>query len=347
MEREPVRFFVRELEGLLDQARGVLAEFIAAPSDALAFVPNATTGINTVLRSLRLAPEDELLTTDHEYAATRNALDFVAGETGARVTVAKVPFPIRSADEVVEAVRRHFKRRTKLLLVSHVTAPTALVFPIEELVRTARERGIDVLVDGAHAPGMVPLDLSALGATYYTGNCHKWLCAPKGCAFLYVCREKRGRIRPLSISHGQNSERTDRSPFHLQFDWVGTMDPSAYLALPAALQALISAAGGDFSELMRHNRALALAARAVLCSRLDIEPPAPDEMLGCMASLPLPPAREVPDALQDALLFEDGIEVPVFAWPNAPHRLLRISTQLYNRIDEYERLAEVLKSRLQ
>src|SRR6266550_3303752 len=198
------------------------------------FVPNATTAVNAVLRSLALAPGDQLLVTDHAYNACRNVLDFVAAAARAEVVVVPVPFPLASADAVVEAVVARATPRTRLALLDHVTSPTGLVLPIERLVRELAGRGVDTLVDGAHAPGMLPLDLGALGAAYYAGNCHKWLCAPKGAGFLHVRRDRQGGVRPVVISHGANNPRTDRSRLLLEFDWTGSHDPTPYLCVPEA-----------------------------------------------------------------------------------------------------------------
>ena len=351
LERQPVHFMVRDLEGLLDGARGALAAFLGAESEGLVFVTNATTAVNAVLRSLALAPGDQLLVTDHAYNACRNALDFVAAAARAEVVVVPVPFPLASADAVVEAVLARATPRTRLALLDHVTSPTGLVLPIERLVRELAARGIDTLVDGAHAPGMLPLDLRALGAAYYAGNCHKWLCAPKGAGFLHLRRDRRDRVRPVVISHGANSPRTDRSRLLLEFDWTGSHDPTPYLSVPEAIRFLGGLLPGGWPELMARNRALALEARRILCEALAVTPPCPDEMIGSLATVPLPDGSAAsprspldPDPLCDALLARFGIEVPIFPWPAPPRRVVRVSCQAYNARGDYERLAAALVS---
>ncbi len=352
LEREPVLFLHRELERRLDAARAELARFVGCDADDLAFVANATTGVNTVLRSLAWQPGDELLVTDHEYAACRNALDFVAARHGARVVVAPIPFPIGSAQHAVDAVLAHATARTKLLLIDHVTSPTGLVLPVEPIVAALRARGVDTLVDGAHAPGMLPLALDRLGAAYYTGNCHKWLCTPKGSALLYVRRDRQAAIRPLTISHGASSPRVDRSRFRLEFDFTGTDDPTPFLCVPAALQFLDGVLPGGIADVQRHNRELALRARERLCRALGVEPPAPAAMLGSLASVPLP-ATDAPgvaplglDPLQLALFERHRIEVPVVRWPQPTLRLLRVSPQLYNSDAQHEYLAAAVAAEL-
>ena len=350
MERQPVKFFVRDLEEWLDWARIRLAKFLGGKAENLVFVPNATSGVNAVLRSLTFEPGDELLVTDHEYNACRNALDYVAQRSGARVVVAKIPFPLASAEEIIDAVMGAVTWRTRLALLDHVTSQTGLVLPVEFLVRELNARGVDTLVDGAHAPGMVELNLHALNAAYYTGNCHKWLCAPKGAAFMHVREDRQKDIRPLVISHGANSPRTDRSRFQIEFGWMGTSDPSAALCVPKAIEFVRSLRPGGWDEVMNHNRDLALAARRTLCAALDVPPPCPDEFIGALASVPLPDARDSApsksplylDALQDELLAKFQIEVPVIPWPAPPKRLLRISAQLYNSLPQYEKLAGAL-----
>lgn len=353
MEREPVRFLVRELEPLLDEVRGQLGQFVGADPEGLAFVTNATAGVNAVLRSLDLSSGDELLVSTQEYNACRNTIDYVAARSGARVNVVDIPFPIDRAETVVERILERVTSRTRLLLIDHITSQTALIFPIERIVAEMNARGIDTLVDGAHGPGMIPLDLRAIGAAYYAANLHKWVCGPKGAAFLYVRQDRRAGVRPTSISHGANSSRTDRSRFHLEFDWTGTFDPTAWLAVGEALRFLPSLVSGGWPEVMRRNRALALRARDILCHAIGIEKPAPDEMLGSMAAVPLLDGTASKasslyggDPLQDVLFEQHRIEVPVVPWPHPPKRVLRVSAQLYNRVEEYEKLAGALRQLL-
>jgi isopenicillin-N epimerase len=350
LERQPVLFFVRELEGLWDEARHALAQFVGAEAEELVFVPNATTGINAVLRSLNFEAGDELLVTDHEYNACRNALNYVAGLAGARVVVAPIPFPTRKEDEMVAPVLERVTSRTRLALLDHVTSQTGLVLPIQRLVQELAARGVDALVDGAHAPGMVPLNLREIGAAYYTGNCHKWICAPKGAAFLAVRVDRQKLVRPLVISHGANSPRTDRSRFLIEFGWMGTTDPSAMLSVPEALRFMGKLLPGGWPDIMKRNRELALAARRILCAALKIDLPCPDAFIGSLASVPISDAASSEpsksplylDPLQDQLLRDHSIEVPVIPWPQSPKRLLRVSGQLYNSLPQYERLAEAL-----
>ncbi|HUP83283.1 MAG TPA: aminotransferase class V-fold PLP-dependent enzyme [Candidatus Limnocylindria bacterium] len=368
MERHPIRFHDVELEGHLATARERLGEFLHAEASDLAFLPNATMGVNTVLASLEFQPGDEILGTDHEYNACLNAARRVAAKQGANVIVAELPFPTTSPDEMADALLARVTPDTRLVLISQITSPTGIRLPIERLVPELAQRGIDTLVDGAHAPGMLALDIEKLGAAYYTGNCHKWLCAPKGAGFLHVRRDRQALIHPLVTSHGANSSRTDQSLFRLEFDWTGTADPTAYLSIPAALDFMGGLLPGGFPEVMRRNHELVLAGRQKLLDAVGGQPLAPAEMLGSLAAIDLPDAvtpspRQVAadaertatyphDPLRDALSDEDLVEVPVFAWPHTPsdsaprRRLLRISAQLYNEPADYDRLASVLAARL-
>jgi isopenicillin-N epimerase len=358
LEAEPARFLGRELDGHLDAVRMELGAYLGADPEGIAFVPNATAGISTVLASLRFAAGDELLVNDHEYNAAILAVRAAAGRDGARVIVVRIPFPITDPSQVVEAYLEAVTPRTRLALVSHVTSPTALVMPVAALVRELDRRGVDTLVDGAHAPGMVPVDVDGLDAAYWTGNAHKWLCAPKGAAVLWVREDRRPRIRPLAVSHGVNSPRTDRSRFRLLFDWTGTDDPTPYLAIPAALRFVAGVHEDGWSGLMAANAAKARAARDAICAALAVPAPAPDSMMGAMAAVPLPGLAATDAAaerLQASLYDDDHIEVPVYPFPvpaaltagEAPASVIvRVSAQAYNRPDEYEFLGERLAARL-
>jgi isopenicillin-N epimerase len=361
LEAEPVRFLSRELDGHLAHARERLAAFVGADADDLGFVANATGAINAVVRSLRFEPGDELLTTDHEYNATINVLRHVAGGFGARVVVARLPVAPRSPDDVVDAITAAATDRTRIALVSHVTSPTALVFPIERIVRELTDRGVDVLVDGAHAPGMVDLGLDRLGAAWYAGNLHKWVCAPKGSGFLHARRDRQ-LIHPATISHGFNSPADGRTAFRHEFDWQGTLDPSPWLTVPTAIDVVGGMVDGGWPAIMRRQRELARAARDRLAPVLGVadgDVP-PDEMLGAMAALPLPSLGPLAaavrgsspldtDPLQDRLFAEHRIEVPITPWPVPsaegplpPRRMIRVSTPPYVTEADIDRLATAL-----
>ena len=355
MEANPVAFLARELENRLAAARAAVGAFVGADPDDLVFVPNATAGIATVLGSLRIGPGDELLATDHEYNAALNALRAAAADGGARVVLARIPLPVGGPDDVEERVLAAVTPRTRLALLSHVTSPTALVFPVERLVALLEARGVAVLVDGAHAPGMIPLEIEALGASWYVGNLHKWCCAPKGAAFLHVRRDRQAGIRPLAVSHAANDLRPVPSPFRRAFDWTGTLDPTPYLAAHIALAEVARMLEGGWPAVMARNCALARAAPDVLLGALGGTPIAPDAMLGAMAAVELPvefgPPLDSPvaeDPLQAALRERAGIEVPIVAWPRDSEqderrrRLVRVSAHLHNHLPDYVALADAL-----
>jgi isopenicillin-N epimerase len=348
LEREPVKFFLRDLEAPWDAARRAVAQFVGAQPEDLVFVTNASEGVSTVLASLALAPGDEMLATSHGYNACNNAVKRVCERARATAVFAHVPFPIHSPDQVVAAVLEQVSPRTRVAVIDHVTSPTGLVFPIEALVKALAERGVPALIDGAHAPGMVPLALDALGAGWYTGNLHKWVCAPKGAAFLWVRRDLQATLVPLVTSHGANSARKDRPRLWLEFDWPGTFDPTPMLCVPAALEFTAREPGG-WAGVRERNKALALEARALLCAALGVVAPAPEAMIGSLAAVPLPPAKaERPRSaldlhpIQQALFAQHRIEVPVFDFPAPGQRVLRIAAQRYNTLAQYETLARVL-----
>tara|TARA_B110000444_G_C18822724_1_gene588607 strand:- start:907 stop:2106 length:1200 start_codon:yes stop_codon:yes gene_type:complete len=353
LEHEPVHFYEDVAMGFMEQSRLALASMLACDSDDLALVENATTGVNTVMRSLRFNEGDEILVPDHAYQACRNTLDFVAERWGATVVTVNIPFPISGPEVVVERIMAAVTSRTVLAMIDTVSSPTGLLMPFEELTTKLEAAGVSVLLDAAHGIGMVPLSLNSLGASYTTSNCHKWLCAPKGSAFLHVRKDKQQNIHPLTISHGMTFPLGDTTRFRHEFDWTGTRDISAHCALPATIEFMANLTEGGWNEIMRLNNELAIKGRNILCEALSIEAPCPDEMIACIATLILPkggalngiPLHE-PDPLHEILQTKYGIQVPVWSWPSPKGRYIRISAQLYNSEEEYRYLAHALKQEL-
>ncbi|MDA0947109.1 MAG: aminotransferase class V-fold PLP-dependent enzyme [Planctomycetota bacterium] len=350
MEREPVLFLARQLQAHLDGVRERLADFLDCDVGGLVLVPNATTGVNAVLRSLELGEDDEVLITNLGYNACNNAARFVCERSGARLVTVEVPFPCTGPDEVLERVLAAVTERTTVAVLDHITSATGLVLPIARLVDALQDRGVDVLVDGAHAPGQVSLDLGALGAAYYTGNCHKWLCTPKGSAFLHVRADRRDRVYPTVISHGANTERPGATRLQDQFDWPGTVDFSPWLCIPAALDLFSREVPGGWEGVRARNHGFVLEARARLTAALGIAAPAPEDMLANLVALPLPGdgpeghgAFDL-DPLHVALFEQHAIEVPVFPGPVPGQRLLRVSGQLYNGDDDLNALVTALQA---
>lgn len=348
MEAEPVQFLWRRHEERLEPARQELARFVGAKSKDLVFVTNATTGVNAVVRSLKLRSGDELLTTNQDYNACHNVLVEATRRAGAKLVVANVPFPLRSGTEITEAILQAVSGRTRLAMIDHVTSNTALVFPLQQIIRELDERGVDTFVDGAHAPGMLPIKLRDLRPAYYAANLHKWVCAPKGAAFLWAREDKQAELQPAVISHGNNRPRPGFTPFQDRFDWAGTFDPTAWLCVGEAIRFMGSLLPGGWRELYQRNHELAVNARRDLCRRLEVEPPCPEQLLGSMATIPLPerfqgrPASEKIEAEQLELYDRFGIEVPFMRFGQPERRWLRISAQLYNSPTDYARLGDAL-----
>ena len=353
MEYNTLRFFEQDLPDLLETAREALGLFLGAPASDLVFVDNATMGVTTVLSNLNLIAGDRVLITDHGYNACSNAARFFAEKTGAVVDLINLPFPGSDSNEVIERILKGCTSRTRILLIDHITSPTALIMPLEDIVPAVQQRGIQVLVDGAHAPGMLPLRLAELGADYYTGNCHKWMCAPKGTAFLYVRSEHQSKLHPLTISHGMNRPVGESTRFRLEFDWIGTRDLTGFLTLPALIDYMDGISNEGWAGIMVRNRALAVEARDLICQELGLELPCPVDMIGSLATICLPGSVEttftdyhVIDPLKQILRRQYGIEVSLSAWPSPAGRYLRISTQLYNALSQYRQLTEALQLEL-
>lgn len=346
MERQPVRFFTRRLPELYDRARAAVAAFVGSAPENLVFVRNATIGVNTALRAFPLEPGDEVLVTDQGYNACNNAAARWAVERGASVVQVHLPFPCSGPDSVTAAIEAALTPRTRLALVDAVTSPTGLVMPLEDIVPALKARGVETLVDGAHAIGMLPLALDRLGAAYFTSNAHKWLCAPKGAAILHVRPDMQEGFFPLATSHGMNRAAPGRPRLWTEHDWTGTDDFSPALVLPECIDFLQGVLPGGIEAVRAHNHDLVVRARAMLSERLETAPAAPEAMLGSLATLRIPGA---PPAGSTALDFADplasaladrNIEVPVFPW--RAQRLLRISAQVYNTMEDYEALADAI-----
>lgn len=333
LERQPSRFMNTVYPGAIRGAAETLGRFVNAPADGLAFVDNATTGCNAVLSSFPLRPGDEILVLSHVYNAVWNAARHVATRAGATVIRAALPFPNPTEDALVAAVAAATTPRTRLAVIDHITSGSAVVCPIQRIVATCHEAGVKVLVDGAHAPGQVDLDLTAIGADWYTGNCHKWLCAPKGCAFLHAAPAARDGLHPGTISHGYGSG------FTAEFDWTGTTDPSRFLAVEAAI-AFHERLGG--AALRARNKALAAEAGTILARQLNTETGTSGACAGSMMTVRLP----VGDATQDRALairralMDANTDAPVHALDGA--LWLRVSAFAYNEAEDYVRLGELV-----
>ncbi|HWQ84083.1 MAG TPA: aminotransferase class V-fold PLP-dependent enzyme [Anaerolineales bacterium] len=353
LERQPVKFLGREIRELDCTARQALASFLHTRAENLAFVPNATHGVNIIARSLGLEPGDEILTSDHEYGACDHTWEFIAQKTGARVVRQHIPLPgalattgIQGTPEadITELIWQGVTPRTRLIFLSHITSPTAMRLPVEVICALARAAGIRTLIDGAHAPGQIPLDLEAVGADWYTGNCHKWMLAPKGSGFLYARPEVQSLVEPLVVSWGYHAapETTSGSQFLDYMVWTGTGDPAAYLTVPAAIQFMQEHAWEtvrlDCHHLLRETI-------GEICALTDIQPayPLDSDLYFQMGTAPLP-AGINPTDLKNRLYDEYRIEVPITEWNG--QKFLRISIQAYNTPADTAALLEALQELL-
>ena len=348
LERQPVAFLGRDLSERMRAPRVALAPELGTGADNIVGLTNATEGLNIVAQSLDLRQGDEILTTDHEYSALEKTWAYVARRSGAKIVTVNVPLPLVSEDAFVAAMLAGFTDRTRVLFLSHITSPTALLFPIERLIRIARERGIVTVIDGAHTPGHIPLALDAMGVDFYAGNCHKWLMTPKGSAFLYARPEMQGLLNPLVISHGWTADNKEpgvkgpfgNTPFIDSLEMQGTRDPAAWLAVPAAL---------DFRKehgwtgVAADCRRLAQETAARVAGLTGLEPlGTPEFCAPQMVAMPVPDTD--PTRLHDDLLNRFGIEIPVFKWQD--RTIVRLSVQGYNSRAQMDLLVEALSALL-
>src|SRR5258708_4918783 len=348
MERQPSRFVLRELHGhqpmpwrresRLRDPSGRIAPCVGARPEDLVFVPNVTTGLNAVLRSVPLGPGDEVVITDLGYGAVALAAGVVTREQGATLRIAEMPYPLRDAGDVVAAIARALSSHTKLVVVDHVTAQSALVLPVAAIVAECHARGVPLLVDGAHAPGSLALDIPATGADWYAANLHKWAHAPRACGILWARPEHQASLRHPIVSWGSGLG------FHAEFEYQATSDPTNYLAAPEGIAVLRE---WGFHEVLTYMHGLAREAARILTEHWGTTLDAPDEMIGAMVTVPLPEGAgataDEAARLRTALLVEDRIEVQLHAWRG---RLwVRVSAQVYNDRSDIARLADAVARR--
>lgn len=342
LEEQPVAFLGREFHEHMNSVRHQLADYLNTLPSNIALIPNATHGVNIVANSLNLEPGDEILATTHEYGACDYIWEYYTQRTGARYIRQHIEVPIKNPDNITEQVWRGVTKRTRVLFLSHITSPTAIELPITELCRKAREQGLITVIDGAHAPGQIPLDLTAIGADFYTGNCHKWMLAPKGAAFLYVHPRWWKTIKPLVVSWGyhHNPDFSCGTPWIDRLEWRGTFDPAAILSIPTALEFISSP---EWVEARRASRQLLKHALSQLSAMTSLSPlsPLPSQLIHQMGSAILPPELDI-RMIKQKLYQEFSIEVPLLEWEGL--KLIRISVQGYNTPEDIDRLLQALKA---
>jgi len=364
IERDPVAFLAEQLQPGLDRARRLLARLVGAGTEQLAFIPSTTYGLNELLQRLELPAGSEVLLSDHSYNATTNLVRFACEQRGWSLRSVPIPLPLEDPAQVVQAFAAAWGTATRMLVVDHITSPSALVLPLVPLIALARQRGATIVVDGAHGPGSLPLALQAWQPDAYVGNLHKWLCCPRGSAFLWVRDPWQESLRPLVVGHGATAALPPGgSRFHLEHDWIGTADPTPWLALPEALRLLTGEAEelGDsptdaipwldrLHGLLADHHHLVLTGQTLLLETLGQHRPlAPASMQAAMAAVPLAPQGQLAGPALQAQLRRRGIQVPVIPLrPDTPGvpQFLRLSCFAYNTLDDLERLAAVLPEAL-
>ncbi|MBL4698786.1 MAG: aminotransferase class V-fold PLP-dependent enzyme [Phycisphaerales bacterium] len=351
VEADAMQFYLNDLWPMVDRSRSALGKLINAQAEDIVFVNNATTAVATVLNNLTLEPNDELLVTNLEYPACINNFEHAANRAGAKVVVADIPWVGLDEDAAFDAVMAKVTSKTKLLLISLISSATAVRLPVERIIAKLKDQGVETLLDAAHGPGCVPIDITKWGAAYTTGNGHKWLCSPKGVAFLHVREDLQADFRPLVLSnHAMNIEparaRTKRSAFNHEFDYMGTDDRSGVLTIADSIEYLDSLMPGGIAEIMDHNRNLCLKARDLLCDAFGTTPQIPDSMLGPLAVIEIPAPDLSPRTLREDLFKNHQIEIMIVPSPSTNNPMVRISPYLYNSIEQYQYLADAILSEI-
>ena len=341
LERQPVQFMAEAIYKHLKSARDSLGNFIGCNGDDLFFVPNPTTGVNTIINNLDLSPGEEILSTDHEYGALIRGWDSISKKTSARFIKREIPLPCTTHDDFIEYFWEGITEKTKVIFISHITSSTAMIFPIHEICRRAREQEILTIIDGAHVPGHIPLDISEIDPDVYVGACHKWLCAPKGSSFLYVRKSFQDKIRPLIVSWGKEGTDPSDSSFLLENQWQGTRDMSAFLSVPDAIEFQQK---NNWIDLIKKCKWLVQETRSRLDEYFELTHLCPNnnEWLGQMASIEIKTSD--PIKIKNTLLEEFSIEVPIFEWKEK--NILRYSVQVYNDQQDVDLLIYALRDLL-
>ncbi|KAI1169682.1 selenocysteine lyase [Nemania sp. FL0916] len=355
LDRGSPEFFLSSWSPRHRASKEALAKFVKADYDELLLTSGSTLGLNIVTQSQEFQPGDELLTTNHAYSSVIIMMKHVAKRDGANVVIAKVPFPVASPDEVLDSILACVTPRTKFAVIDHIVSRTGLVFPIKRIVKELADRGIDTLVDGAHGPGQVPVDLHDIGAAYYTTSCHKWMCAPRGVGFMYARRDRLSRLKPLihaRSGHWRDSDGAAYTQLEHTFEWNGCHDPSGVHSMPKIIEFLETALPGGHEAMVKRNHDLAVEARKRVLEILGIKNmPCPDDMIANMVTFPLPDSV-LPDAggilpICRTLWENDRAEIQCYHWPAYPKRIFRFSVQLHNSMEQFIWLAGKLKDALQ
>lgn len=349
IERDAMRFYIYDLWGDIDRSRAALGGLINADAEDLVFVSNATSGVANVIANIDLHAGDEVLVTRFEYPACINNLRRACERAGAELVVVDLPWNPIDEDSVLGAIMDRVSDRTRLAMFSLITSATAVRLPVERLIKELHARDVETLLDAAHGPGCVPMDIKAWNPTYCTGNAHKWLCSAKGCAFLYVHKDKQDGFRPVILSNDAYDmepaiARSDRSAFNHEFDYMGTDDRTPMLVVADAIEILGSFSEGGIAELMRRNLAMCLEARDLLCDAMGTAPMVPDSMLGPLATIEVPAPGMDPRTLRERLMEEFRIEAMIVPNPGGDTPMIRVSPQVYNSIEQYRYCADAIRS---
>lgn len=349
VERDAMRFYIYDLWGDIDRSREALGGLINADAEDLVFVSNATSGVANVIENIDLRAGDEVITTRFEYPACMNNLRRACERAGAELVVVDLPWDPIGEDSVVDAIMDRVTEKTRLAMFSLITSATAVRLPVERLINELHARGVETLLDAAHGPGCVPMDIKGWNPTYCTGNAHKWLCSAKGCAFLYVDKDKQSGFRPVILSNDAYDiesaiARSDRSAFNHEFDYMGTDDRTPMIVVEDAIRVLGSFFEGGIDELMQRNRAMCLEARDLMCERLGTERLVPDSMLGPLATIDIPAPGMDPRGLRERLMAEFRIEAMIVPNPGGDTPMIRVSPQVYNSMEQYAYCADAIRS---